>query len=264
MNAATAMAAAAGAWLVAAAFAYTAGAQLWYRGLGRGVVREGPRGRPAVALTFDDGPDPEWTERIASELEAAGARGTFFVLAVQARRHPDIVRRLADRGHEIALHGYDHRHLWLMGPRDACQRLQEATAILEGVLGGGGTQRRPRFYRPPWGHFNLAAVRCARDLGMQVALWSAAPPDWVRHTDPEALAQRIAAALRPGAIIDLHDGGPPGRARTLCEALPAVLDRARASGLRCVTLSELLREDGPSVEPGEEAVRRGEAAGRDP
>lgn len=258
MNAATAVAAAAGAWFVIAAFAYTAGAQLWYRGLGRGVVRHGPHSRPAVALTFDDGPDPEWTERIASELEAFGARGTFFVLAVQARRHPDIVRRLADRGHEIALHGFDHRHLWLMGPREACERLREATAILEGLLGG---HHRPCFYRPPWGHFNLAAVRCARDLGMQVVLWSAAPPDWVRRTRPEALAQRIAAALRPGAIIDLHDGGPPGRARTLCEALPAVLQRARASGLRCVTLSELLREDGPPETSGEEAFGRGDGAG---
>lgn len=243
MNVETAVGVAAGAWTIFAAILYTAGAQLWHRGLGRGIVRQGPPGRRAVALTFDDGPDPEWTARIASALEASGARGTFFVLARRARQHPDVIRRLVDSGHEIALHGFDHRHLWIMGPREMCERLEEGAAILERLQQG----RRPRFYRPPWGHFNLAAVRCARNSGMQVVLWSAAPPDWVRHIGPEALAERIAAALRPGAIIDLHDGGPPGRAQTLYEALPAVLDRARASGLLCVTLSELLREDDTSM-----------------
>lgn len=242
MTAGLAVAAAFGLWVLSTAAVYTAGAQVWYRGLGRGTLKEGPLGSRAVAFTFDDGPVPVWTARIAEILEAAGARGTFFVLAEQALRLPGEIRRLSEGGHEIALHGFNHRHLWLMGPRETCEKLQEAAAVVERLTGG----HAPRFYRPPWGHFNMAAAVCARRMGMRIALWSAAPPDWARRPRPEALAKALIGALRPGAIIDLHDGGPPGRAQVLVDVLPAALRQAHALGLHAVTLSELLGRDGAS------------------
>ena len=245
----------AGAWTALAALSYTVGADVWYRGLGHGVIREGPGDGEQLALTFDDGPDPVWTERIASVLEEFGARGTFFVLASSARRHPAVLRRLLDGGHEVALHGYDHRPLWLTGPRESCRRLLEAVAVLDGILDG----QRPRYYRPPWGHFNLAAARCARELGLRLVLWSHAPPDWRARTTPGALVRHLREALRPGAIVDLHDAGPRDRPRALAEALPEALAFGQSRGLRFVTLSHLLHDDGETPQHRADRTRPGEA-----
>ena len=246
MTALALLAGAAGAWTALAALAYTVGADLWYRAPGRRALRSGPPGEAEVALTFDDGPDPVWSPRIAALLESEQARGTFFVLASRARQHPDVVRRLLDGGHEVALHGYDHLPLWLTGPRATCRRLEEAVAILRDI----DPRACPRFYRPPWGHFNLAAARCAQSMGMRLVLWSSAPPDWAPGVPPRVVADRVAAALRPGAIVDLHDGGRADRARRLFEALPEALRAGRGRGLRFVTLSRLLDErDGAGAEP---------------
>ncbi|NLG69765.1 MAG: polysaccharide deacetylase family protein [Firmicutes bacterium] len=245
----------AGAWTALAALSYTVGADIWYRGLGCGVIREGPGAGEQLALTFDDGPDPVWTARIASALEAFGARGTFFVLASGARRHPAVVRRLLEGGHEGALHGYDHRPLWLTGPRESCRRLFEAVAVLESILDG----QRPRFFRPPWGHFNLAAARCARELGLRLVLWSHAPPDWRARTPAGELARHLREALRPGAIVDLHDAGPGDRPLVLAEVLPEALQLGRSRGLRFVPLSQLLHDDGGAAPRRARPIRQGEA-----
>ncbi|MBE3599217.1 MAG: polysaccharide deacetylase family protein [Limnochordaceae bacterium] len=229
-------------WMVAASGAvagtwaiYCLGAQAYHGGLERGVIYRGPVSSRAVALTFDDGPVPGSTDRIAAILEQAGARGTFFFLAQQVEQHPDLARRIATAGHEVAVHGLTHRHLWLQGPRETQRQLQEAKAIIEAVTG-----RAPRFYRPPWGHFNLAVVPVARLLGLRVVVWSAAPPDYRPHLVAQELQRHMERALRPGAIVDLHDGGPPGRSRALVEALPAVLEKSAELGLPCVSLREML------------------------
>lgn len=227
---------AAGAVGVALA-AHTLLPQAWHRGMGRGVLRSGPPGRPAVAFTFDDGPDPEVTLRVAALLEGFGARGTFFVVAQRLAAYGWVARSLAERGHEVALHGLTHRHLWLMGPQATGRQLREGLDRLQQAVGA-----RVRFYRPPWGHFNGTVVAAARRLGLQVVLWTCAPPDWRRGVRSEHLARAIISGLRPGAIIDLHDRGPLEERGALLEALPKALERARARGLLPVSLSRLLAE----------------------
>ncbi|HEX6129478.1 MAG TPA: polysaccharide deacetylase family protein, partial [Candidatus Limnocylindria bacterium] len=91
-----------------------------------GCAWRGPRGIPRLALTFDDGPDPEWTPRLLDALGAAGVRGTFFLIGERAARAPGLVRRMVSEGHEVGNHSWSHRSLWLCGPRATAEQIRRA------------------------------------------------------------------------------------------------------------------------------------------
>jgi peptidoglycan-N-acetylglucosamine deacetylase len=201
---------------------------------GPALIR-GLAGRSQVALTFDDGPDPEHTLAIAAILTEAGQRGTFFVVGEQVREHPELVRELVAQGHELGLHSDDHSLTstlpsmrWL---RDDFAR---SARTLEETVG-----RSPRFYRPPVGLLNPRIHLVAREGGWQVIGWTVRARDGV-PADPRAVAQRIERGLRDGAVILMHDHLRRGGRPAAVEALPRVLETLQARGLRSVPLSELL------------------------
>src|SRR4051812_28184210 len=106
----------------------------------------------AVALTFDDGPDPDCTPALLDALDEAGAKATFFLVGEQVMRHHAIAREAAQRGHEIALHGFEHRNHGELSPQQARDDLARGLGAVEAGVG-----RRPRFYRPPYGCFSEAS-----------------------------------------------------------------------------------------------------------
>jgi peptidoglycan/xylan/chitin deacetylase (PgdA/CDA1 family) len=190
--------------------------------------------RPAVALTFDDGPDARHTRGVVDALGAS--RATFFVLGNRTRQWPSIVRETAEAGHEIASHGYDHTHLWKLSPSQTMQDLRDGRqAIID------ATGRPPAAYRPPHGLFNLSAWIGAEKLGMRRTLWSASARDWADDASPESITARALAGARAGAVILMHDGGGSSdRAEKTVQAVPAILAGLRQLGLEAVTLTELL------------------------
>ncbi len=187
----------------------------------------------AIALTFDDGPDPRWTPRVCDRLEAAGSRGTFFLLAEKAAAQPDLVRELLERGHEVALHGQSHRPLWLRWPWSVRRDMERGLACLEDLVEGP-----VEWCRPPWGHCTLDSLWTARRLGLRTALWSVCPEGFVGRHDAEALAAATASA-RAGDIVCLHDaGGRPDTPRRVLAALDLALPRLEERGLVSRPLSE--------------------------
>jgi len=199
---------------------------------------------PLAALTFDDGPDPASTLPLLGVLEAAGARGTFFMLGRNARRLPDMVRRVVDGGHVVGHHTEDHPSLPML-PR--AQRLRQMRLGME-ALGPLAT----RFFRPPYGHQTLFTRYDAASLGFHVVAWDVVPIDWLDHSVDFMLA-RVAEKMRPGSILLLHD--------VLFDALdPSQADRSRLLALvqaileefhgqyRFVTVPELLRNGRPHYE----------------
>lgn len=203
-----------------------------------GRVRwRGPANRSAVAITFDDGPGPS-TAAVLDALAARGARATFFVLGRQARRHPDLVRRIVAEGHQLASHGDDHGILIFRGlrhVRDQLRRTEEAVA----EAAGDGTLSR--WFRAPHGFrgplTGLAAARAGyRMAGWTRGVWDSAEPG------AEVIAARAAEALRPGTVLLLHDadGWDPDRRRDqTAAALPLILDELARRGLEAVTFSEI-------------------------
>jgi peptidoglycan/xylan/chitin deacetylase (PgdA/CDA1 family) len=188
-----------------------------------------------IALTFDDGPDPEWTPRVLDALGRLGMRATFFLVGERAARHPELVARIAAEGHEAGSHSWDHPSL----PEIPLPAVAEQFDRTRAALG----ERDAGLLRPPYGHQTLATWRLAAARGYRVVMWSAAAGDW-RDLDGATLAGRVLAAARPGAIVLLHDSlytaeRPEFRDRAPTIAALGILAE-RLPGWRFVTVSELL------------------------
>jgi peptidoglycan/xylan/chitin deacetylase (PgdA/CDA1 family) len=241
---------AAGAWA-----AYAWGAHL----LTSGCVRSGPAARRAIALTFDDGPDAVWTERILNILADKLARASFFLVGERAARVPETVRRIAASGHEVASHGWSHKSLWLCGPRRTEDEIARAHHLL-----GSFTGQAPRHFRPPWGMVNAAMFGALRRHGERCVLWSI-QPEGLRPMPAAEQVRDVLQRAHAGAIVDLHDTeGTRGAPLRLVSALPPMIDGLREMGYELVTVRDLLEvseadERAPSVA---DATAPGDSVGR--
>lgn len=154
----------------------------------------------AIALTFDDGPDPSVTPRLLRMLEAASAQATFFVLLTRVRRHGSLLNDILAAGHEIALHGPDHRRLTLLTSRTVFERTVAAKEELEDRIG-----KPIRWFRPPYGAQHPATYLAVRRAGLEVVLWGPSLWDW-RDAPEEDRLRRALNGVEPGAIVLGHDG----------------------------------------------------------
>jgi peptidoglycan/xylan/chitin deacetylase (PgdA/CDA1 family) len=196
---------------------------------------DGARARDRVALTFDDGPDPVHTRRVADLLEARGHRGTFFAIGQRAEEHASLLAELVQRGHALGNHSFSHAHTTPFFPVDRLAgELERVQALFERAAGV-----RPRWFRPPVGILSPRVVQAARRAGLELVGWSASARDGVRTTVDDAYA-RLARGLKPGAILVLHDGSERAGATPIApEVLTRVLDEMARRGLRSVTLDDL-------------------------
>ena len=202
------------------------------------VLWRGPGDRAAVALTFDDGPHPEYTARIAEILSKEGARATFFCVGQRVERYPGLATALHRAGHGLENHSFSHgtgRDLFQAERlRTDLQRCQE---VIVGI-----TSKVPRYYRPAVGIRNPVVHRAARAVGLQVVTWTQAARDGAFALDARR-ARRIGSRATPGSILALHDGSSADRSALREETvqnLPELLGRLKDRGLRFLTLAELL------------------------
>jgi peptidoglycan/xylan/chitin deacetylase (PgdA/CDA1 family) len=185
-----------------------------------------------VALTFDDGPDPDATPAVLDALAAAGARGVFFLVGEQVVAHPELARRVAQEGHVVALHGFRHIEHDELGPA-ALADLERGAAATEAATGV-----QPALYRPPYGRFSEDSYAAVRELGLRPVYWSGWGSDW-EPIPADRIADTAIRDLAPGTILLLHDSARyavrPSAAPTAA-ALPAILAAMRERGLEPVTV----------------------------
>jgi peptidoglycan/xylan/chitin deacetylase (PgdA/CDA1 family) len=187
-----------------------------------------------VALTFDDGPHPDGTPAVLEALAAAGAVATFFLVGEQVERRPELAARIAAEGHRIELHGYRHRNLLRVTPGALARDLDRGAAVLSSVTG-----HPVRLHRPPLGIYSPAALAAVRRRGWTPVLWSRWARDWRRAATAEGIAAKAAGRIAAGDVILLHDADHYSARdswRATAAALPAILDRIAAHGLRAVVL----------------------------
>ncbi|MFN2460104.1 MAG: polysaccharide deacetylase family protein [Candidatus Velthaea sp.] len=184
-----------------------------------------------IALTFDDGPYPVDTPLLLDALDDVGVPATFFLIGRDGQQYPELVRRIAARGHEIANHTLTHPDL---------DRLDDAAVAREIAAGAGALSMfvadpaLKTMLRPPHGRYTEATLRVAQAAGYNVVLWNDDPGDWRSVPAPDLLDHIAAHATAPEILL-LHSG----RHATM-DVLPALVARFRGAGYRFVTVGSLL------------------------
>jgi len=196
----------------------------------------GPGHADHVALTFDDGPDQAVTPLFLDALAASGVKATFFLLGSRVALNPRLAAEIVAGGHEVAVHGWEHRYLPLRGPLATYNDLARTMEIITEATGTA-----PGFFRPPYGVLSTAAVIAARRLGLTTVLWSCWGKEWQPGSTPHSVFATLSPGLRGGATVLLHDSdttSPSGSAQAALGALALLLEDCARQRLRVGPLGE--------------------------
>jgi peptidoglycan/xylan/chitin deacetylase (PgdA/CDA1 family) len=200
-----------------------------------GLERVPPR--PVAVLTFDDGPDPQFTPALLDALDEAGAKATFFVVGERVPGSEELLREIQSRGHEVALHGMTHRRHDGLDDEQARAELSQGLEAIERAA-----VARPRWYRPPYGGSSPTLTRLCAELGLGLAYWSTWGQDWEAIPAAE-IAGLVERGLEPGAVILLHDSplyAERDDVRPTIDSIPLIAAAARERGLDLVSLGAAL------------------------
>ena len=207
------------------------------------------KGRPdEVALSFDDGPDSEWTPVILDILKARGVKASFFMVGDRMEEHPDLVERIQREGHEIGVHTYTHPNLAEVSEERARLEFNATQRLIEAITGNSTFLFRPPYNADsrPHAPAELAPVKIAQRLGYLTVASDIDPEDWSRP-GAEVIVQRVKDQRGQGNVILLHDSG--GNRSETVAALPLIIDYLQVRGDRIVSLSRLLGAPAATLMP---------------
>lgn len=188
--------------------------------------------QPIIAITFDDGPHPEFTPRLLDTLKERQIHATFYMVGRNVTAYPKIVKRMVDEGHEVANHSWSHPSLSGMGTesvRSQLKRTHEAIVKACGVA--------PLTYRPPYGAIRLQQRGAIQvEFGYPTIIWDVDPLDWKTPRSVKRVHDQVLSQTRNGSIVLLHDIH-----QTTVDAMPATLDALMERGYKMVTVTQLLQ-----------------------
>lgn len=196
-------------------------------------VAEGPK---LVALTFDDGPKPRTTPRLLEGLDQRGVKATFFLIGAQVEECPDLVVQMAQGGHQLGIHTYDHVSLTKLNRADFDAQVERTRQVLTALLGYDSF-----LLRPPYGLVDDSVKAYA---GAPIILWSVDPEDWHNRNVQREVAH-IVSRVQDGDILLMHDIFPES-----VDAALQVIDQLHQAGYAFVTVEELFSARGVELEPG--------------
>jgi peptidoglycan-N-acetylglucosamine deacetylase len=181
-----------------------------------------------VALTFDDGPDPQSTPQFLDLLARRKITATFFLLGQMLVDAPDVARRMVDEGHEVAIHGWTHRNHLRVPPGQVYDEMARTHDLITSVTG-----KRVQWFRPPYGVMTAGDVVAGKRLGLTPVLWTTWGRDWEARATPERVLATVTPALRGGGTVLLHDSdctSAPGSWRNTLGALDGLIDLIEDAG----------------------------------
>ena len=211
----------------------------YYNGYRTGtIVSSCSTSERVVALTFDDGPNPQYTPRILDILQTHGVKATFFIEGRFADAAPSLVSRELAENHVLGNHTQNHPYLERLNAQSVSEEMRDCDTVIQRI-----TKTRSDLFRPPRGSLSNAIYTAARQQHKRIVLWSTA----LEHEDtptPEQMVAHVLNTIRPGGIILMHDGGSADRERTV-RALPDLIAKLQQAGYRFVTVPQLLNMRNP-------------------
>lgn len=217
------------------------------RCLSLGVFSHGNKKLPLVALTFDDGPDPNYTSQVLDILRKHNAKATFFLVGKHAKLYPDLVRLIKAEGHSLGSHGYGHKFSWFQGPLSSIKEIREGNRLIAEITG-----ERPLFFRPAWGVFNTFSFIYPLLIGQRIILWSLMSWDWNPRFSTQNVTRSVCENVSPGSVIIFHDrctkplASESGPAKLL-EALPYILKDLESKNYQIASIYEMYYSLEPSL-----------------
>ena len=193
-----------------------------------------------IALTFDDGPYPPYTDRLLDVLKAKGIHATFFLVAEQAQQYPELVRRMKAEGHTVGLHAFRHRDFLKLTEEEKRKDLEQGKKLLRDITG-----KNPVYWRPPHGFRDFSVMETAAAQNLTVVNWSVIPRDWT-GIDSQEIYRRVMDKADDGAIVLLHDGDSPGyksSRQATVDAVAPLIDSLREKGYHLVSLEEYIQAE---------------------
>lgn len=181
-----------------------------------------------VALTFDDGPG-EYTGRLLDELQEAGTPATFFLVGQNIAKYPKVVKRMAEAGHQLGSHTWDHADITTLTREKIEHELNWTSAAIEKAAGS-----KPSVFRPPYGAHGAVYDRL---VPYPLVLWDVDTLDW-KHHDPKKTVSTAMEEVRPGSIILMHDIH-----ESSIKAVPELVSKLKAEGYTPVTVDQLFDGD---------------------
>ena len=164
-----------------------------------GCLWEGDPSSGVLALSFDDGPDPEVTPAVLDVLDEVGARGTFFLTGENVLKHPDIARRIPERGHALGNHSMTHSKMMMMKKSDVESEIDDTQKAIADAAGV-----EPALFRPPYGIFDFSVSRAVKERGLSMILWTVLSGDY-SDDSADTVMETVRPFIRPGAIQVFHD-----------------------------------------------------------
>ena len=194
----------------------------YYNKLLNKEVLKNVAGENEIALTFDDGPDKRYTEKLLDVLKENDIQAMFFVVAKNAEKEPEIIKRMLRENHIVGLHSLEHKDFI------------ESTNIMKNL----GVD--VNYYRPPWGHTNIFSNSFVKKYNLKMTLWDVMAEDWEKDSTVDIIINKLMSRTKENSIICLHDagensGGAVGAPERTIEALKIAIPKLKASGLKFVT-----------------------------
>lgn len=198
-----------------------------------------------VIITFDDGPDPQYTLRVLNILRTSKVKACFFVIGEKAGRYPDIIKKIVSEGHEIGNHGFKHHVPWFLGPIRTFLDINKSSQIIEEISGSP-----PAAFRPPWGLFNLSSFITRFITKQDFILWSFVSWDWTKGITSEKLINKVKKKVSDGSILIFHDsdtapGASSGSPEKMISALPEIINILKNRDYKIISLRESLEHRTP-------------------
>ncbi|MEM6886236.1 MAG: polysaccharide deacetylase family protein [Verrucomicrobiota bacterium] len=187
-----------------------------------------------VAITFNDGPNPEVTPGILKALKAHDVPATFFLIGREALSHVTLAKRLVKEGHEVGNHTMNHVKCSEEPERELFRQIQDAQDAIRFASG-----EEARWFRPPYGDFDEAQMHLPSRSGLSTVFWTSKVKDWEKD-DADAIIKQVKAGLAPGAIFSLHE-----KRSCVGDAMGGILEAIKAADLKPVTLSQMFAQEQP-------------------